>query len=175
MSHPIDPKNHTTGVSMDWRSFGRADRYYTVSQAEAIRAAQRRPSPLERRFVEFLKRHEPELKMRVGRSFKQWNIILRGDLIQVPSRLSATEVLSRVQVLRDGYAQWDAVLSELNPTGDTDVQQLLIEIRGPNMFAPGLGLGVIEDGCKRALALSPNADALAALREAIRRQDPFVR
>ena len=94
---------------------------------------------------------------------------------QVPSRLSATELLSRVQVLRDGNAQWDAILSELNPTGDTDVQQLLIEIRGPDMFAPGLGLGVIEDGCKQALALTPNADALAALREAIRSQEPFVR
>lgn len=94
---------------------------------------------------------------------------------QVPSRLSATEVLSRVQVLRDGNAQWDAILSELNPTGDTDVQQLLMEIRGLNMFAPGSGLGVIEDGCKRALALSPNADALAALREAVRSQEPFVR
>jgi hypothetical protein len=94
---------------------------------------------------------------------------------QVPSRLSATEVLSCVQVLRRGNAQWEEILSELNPTGDTDLQQLLIEIRGPNMFDPHLGLGVIEDGCKRALALSPNADALAALREATRRQDPFVR
>jgi hypothetical protein len=93
---------------------------------------------------------------------------------QVPSRLSATEVLSRVQVLRDGNAQWDAIWSRLNPSADPEVQQLLIGIRGPNMFDPHLGLGVIEDGCKRALALSPNADALAALREATRRQEPFV-
>ena len=94
---------------------------------------------------------------------------------QVPSGISAKEVLSRVQVLRDRNAQWDEVLSELNPTGDTEVQQLLIEIRGPNMFDPRLRLDVIEDGCERALALSPTADALAALREATRSQDPFVR
>jgi hypothetical protein len=94
---------------------------------------------------------------------------------RVPSRLSATEVLSRVKALRDGNAQWDEILSELNPTGDPDVQQLLIEIRGPHMFVPHVGLGVIEDGCERALALSPKADALSALREATGRQDPFVR
>ena len=94
---------------------------------------------------------------------------------QVPSRLSAREVLSRVQFLRDANAQWDAIWLQLNPSADAEVQQLLVEIRGPHMFAPHLGLGVIEDGCKRALALSAKADALAALREATRSQDPFVR
>jgi hypothetical protein len=39
------------------------------------------------------------------------------------------------------------------------------------MFAPHVGLNVIEEGCKKALAVSPNADALQALREAIRSQD----
>jgi hypothetical protein len=91
-----------------------------------------------------------------------------------PSRLSAAEMLSRVQRLRDGNAQWDAIWSALNPADEGEVQRLLVEIRGPHMFAPHLGLCVIEDGCKRALALSPNADALAALREAIRSQEPFV-
>lgn len=94
---------------------------------------------------------------------------------QVPPRISATEVLSRVRVLRNANALWDVILSELNPTGDPEVQQLLIEIRGPHMFVPHVGLGVIEDGCERALALSPTADALTALREATGRQDPFVR
>jgi hypothetical protein len=95
--------------------------------------------------------------------------------LQVQSRISATVALARVQGLRNRNAQWDEILSELNPTGDTEVQRLLIEIRGPHMFAPHVGLGVIEDGCKRALALSPKADALAGLREATRSQDPFVR
>jgi hypothetical protein len=90
------------------------------------------------------------------------------------SRLSAAEILSRVQALRDTNAQWDTVWSRLNPSGDPEVQQLLIEIRGPNMFAPHLGLGVIADGCERVLASSPSADGLAALREAIRRAEPFV-
>lgn len=94
---------------------------------------------------------------------------------EVASRQSAAQVLSRVQSLRHANAQWDAIFSQLNPAADPEVQRLLIEIRGPHLFAPNLGLGVIEDGCLRVLASSPGGDVLAALREAIRRQDPFVR
>ena len=42
---------------------------------------------------------------------------------QIPSRTSAAEVLSRVQVLRDGNAQGDKILSALNPTSGLDVHQ----------------------------------------------------
>lgn len=98
-----------------------------------------------------------------------------ADTKRITSRLSAAEVLSRVHDLRDSNAQWDVIWSQLNPNADADVQSLLIEIRGPHMFAPHLGLGVIEDGCTRVLAASPDADALAALREAVYRANPFVR
>jgi len=94
---------------------------------------------------------------------------------QVGEKMPAAEMLSRVQALHNKNTQWDAILSELNPTNDSEVQRLLTEIRGPNMFAPHLGLSVIEDGCKRVLAASPNSNALDALRQAIRSQDPFVR
>jgi hypothetical protein len=88
--------------------------------------------------------------------------------------LSAKELLARVQALRKADAQWDAIWASLNPTDDEEVQRLLVEIRGPHMFAPHLGLNVIEDGGKRALASSPGADALDVLRQAIRSQQPFV-
>ncbi len=94
---------------------------------------------------------------------------------QVLPTLSAAELQSLVHRLRDQNAQWDVIWAALNPTNDAEVQRLLVEIRGPHMFVPHLGLSVIEDGCKRALALSPNADGLAALREATRSQEPFVR
>jgi len=88
-------------------------------------------------------------------------------LKQVKTRLSAAEMLSRVQALLAKDNQWDVILPDLNPTNDPEVQQRLIAIRGPHMFAPHVGLNVIEEGCKRALSVSPNADALQALREAI--------
>jgi hypothetical protein len=80
MSHPIDPKNHTAGVSMNWRSSGRADRYYAVNQAEGMKAARRSPSRLERSFEQFLREHEPGLKGRVERTSEQWNNVLRDYL-----------------------------------------------------------------------------------------------
>jgi hypothetical protein len=94
---------------------------------------------------------------------------------QVGLSMSASEMLSRIQALHKNNAQWNAIFSELNPTHDSEVQRLLTEIRGPNMFAPHLGLSVIEDGCKRALAVSPNSNAVDSLRQAIGSQDPFVR
>ena len=90
---------------------------------------------------------------------------------QAPSKFSAAEMLSRVQALRAKDAQWDAILPDLNPTNDPEVEQLLITIRGPHLFAPHVGLNVIEEGCKKALSLFPNADALQALRGATRSQD----
>jgi hypothetical protein len=95
-------------------------------------------------------------------------------LKQVKTRLSAAEMLSRVQALLAKDNQWDVILPDLNPTDDPEVQRLLISIRGPHMFAPHVGLNVIEEGCKRALSLSPNADALQALYEAIRSQETIT-
>jgi len=91
-----------------------------------------------------------------------------------PSKLNAGEMLSRVQALRAKDAQWDLILPDLNPTNDPEVQRLLNSIRGPHMFAPQVGLNVIEEGCKRALSVSPNADALQALYEAIRSQETIT-
>jgi hypothetical protein len=84
---------------------------------------------------------------------------------QVGEKMPVGEMLSRIQALHNKNAQWDAILSDLNPGDDAEVQRLLTEIRGPNMFAPHLGLSVIEDGCKRVLAASPNSNALDALRQ----------
>ncbi len=83
-------------------------------------------------------------------------------------------MLSRVHALQAASAQWDAIWSQLNPSGDRQVQEMLIAIRGPHMFTPHLGLGVIEDGCQRVLASDPAADALTALRVALHQVKPFV-
>ena len=93
----------------------------------------------------------------------------------VAARLLAKEILVCVIELRAADAQWDTIFLRLNPNADPDVQRLLIQIRGPHLFNPNCGLGVIEDGCKRILALSPDADSVDALSEAIHRSRPFVR
>ena len=94
---------------------------------------------------------------------------------KTPTRLSAAGILSRVHRLQEANAQWNAILPELNPNRDPEVQQLLLEIREPHLFAPHLALAVIEDGCKRVLASSRGADAVAALRMATGKAEPFVR
>ncbi len=94
------------------------------------------------------------------------SVPLPFDIVgHVGEKMAATEMLSRIQALRRRNAQWEAIFQELNPTTDSEVQQLLTEIRGPNMFAPHVGLSVIEDGCKlTVLTASPNSNALDALR-----------
>lgn len=119
--------------------------------------------------------HTPTERVPAAQVARPESFLLRAPARQEPSRLSAREMLSRLQTLRDSNAQWDAIWSHLNPCSDPEVQQLLVEIRGPHMFAPHVGLSVIEDGCKQVLASSPTADALTALRVATRRAEPFVR
>lgn len=89
--------------------------------------------------------------------------------------LSADELLRRTQALQERHAQWETIAVELNPGGDAEIQQLIAAIRGPHLFAPHLALGVIADACQRVIALSPAADAVTALREAVNSADPFVR
>ena len=98
-------------------------------------------------------------------------------LLSVRTRpaVPATVVLEKVKELQKANAQWPEIWHALNPEGDPEVQQLLVELRGPHMFAPHVGLNLLEEGCRRTLATDPNADRLAALRAALQSGDPFVR
>lgn len=77
--------------------------------------------------------------------------------------LDAQALLQRVQDLRDRQSGWSNILVVLNPTQDQRLHAKLIAIRGPHMFDPRTGLGVIEAGCR---AVAPNASALTALQAA---------
>ncbi len=94
-----------------------------------------------------------------------------------PRRASLTgaDVLQRVQDLQKANAQWPEIWQALNPDGNQSVQKLLIEFRGPHMFAPHVALNVLEDSCRRVLARDANADRLAVLQAALKSGDPFVR
>jgi hypothetical protein len=86
----------------------------------------------------------------------------------IPPRPLATEMLSLVRSLQAEGAQWDVLLSRLNPTGDGVIQQRLLTNRGPNLFNPNAGLGTIASGCEEAIKSNPKADAVSALDEAIK-------
>src|SRR5262245_28523897 len=87
--------------------------------------------------------------------------------LSMPQSVPATEVLAAVARLRQQSASWPAILAALNPDGDPGVQRLLEEIRAPHLFAPHIGLNVLEAGCRRALAIDPAADRTAGLQTAV--------
>jgi hypothetical protein len=102
------------------------------------------------------------------------------DLIDRPppgraSTMPATSVLERVRDLQGREAQWPEIWDMLNPDGDAEAQRLLVELRGPHMFAPQVALNVLEEACRKVIARNGGADRLEALRAALNLGDPFVR
>jgi hypothetical protein len=102
------------------------------------------------------------------------------DLIDLPRGgarpgIPAASVLERVRDLQGREAQWPEIWQVLNPDGDGEAQKLLVDLRGPHMFAPQVALNVLEDACRRVLAGNPAADRLDALRAALTAGDPFIR
>ncbi|OAI41918.1 hypothetical protein AYO40_06895 [Planctomycetaceae bacterium SCGC AG-212-D15] len=103
------------------------------------------------------------------------------DLIDRPpprrprSAMTATALLERVRTLQGGKAEWPDIWEALNPDGEAESQRLLAEVRGPHLLAPHLGLNVIEEGCRQALARDPNADRIDALQAALQSGNRFTR
>jgi hypothetical protein len=89
--------------------------------------------------------------------------------------MSASHVLGLVRELQKANAQWPEIWQTLNPDGDVQTQQLLIELRGPYMFAPHVALNVLTVGCERAIGWSAQAGRLAALQAALGADDRIVR
>jgi hypothetical protein len=89
--------------------------------------------------------------------------------------MSAAEALQRVNELKKANSQWPEIWQPMNPDGDAETLELLIGFRGPYMFVPHLALNVLQHGCERALADSPVANQVQALREAMRADDKVVR
>jgi hypothetical protein len=99
----------------------------------------------------------------------------RRDESHLPQQMSAAEVLQKVVILQQTSAQWPEIWQSLNPDCNREAERLLVELRGPHLLAPHVGLNVLEDGCRRALAANPNADRFAALQSSLKTGDPFVR
>ena len=102
-------------------------------------------------------------------------VSLPANWLDQRTAMSAADVLQRVSELQKTNAQWPEIWQSLNPDDDAETQQLLIEFRGPYMFVPHVALSVFQIGCQRALAGSPAASRVQALREAMHADDQVVR
>jgi len=89
--------------------------------------------------------------------------------------LSASEARDLVLALQKSGAQWPEIVPALNPRQDTQVERILIAIRGPHLFDPYTGLTVIRHGCDLALGRDPKASMLSALIEAKESMDKVIR
>jgi hypothetical protein len=88
--------------------------------------------------------------------------------------MSAADVVEQVGHLRRRSAGWPEILALLNPDGDAESQRLLEEVRRPHLFAAHVGLNVIEEGCRRALAGDAQAGRRAGLRAAVEGMNRIV-
>ena len=89
--------------------------------------------------------------------------------------MSAADVLEVTGTLQKANAQWPEIWGALNPDGDAEAQRLLVEFRGPYLFAPHVALNVLVVGCQRVLAENPGAGRVEALRSAMATDDRVVR
>lgn len=81
-----------------------------------------------------------------------------------PPRHAPQNLLEIIQRLKATKAQWPAIMTALNPRNDKKIQELLIELRGPHMFAPHTALNLMENAC-RSLGQGAN-DSRVVLRAA---------
>lgn len=102
------------------------------------------------------------------------DLIDRPPVGQTPA-IPAASVLERVRDLQGREAQWPEIWQTLNPDGSEEAQRLLVDLRGPHMFAPQVALNVLEEACRKVIARNPGADRLEALRAALSSGDPFIR
>jgi hypothetical protein len=59
----------------------------------------------------------------------------------------AASLLEDVHSLKKASAQWPEILKRLNPDDEPHIRTILLEIRGPHIFAPHVALNIIEDIC----------------------------
>jgi hypothetical protein len=91
--------------------------------------------------------------------------ILSPALRSVP--FEAAELLESICELQKRSAGWPEIWATLNPDGDSQVERLLVELRGPHMFVPHIALNILEEECRRLARVNAFSDRLAALTAAL--------
>lgn len=97
-------------------TWGAPDRYHAVDQLAANRDAKHAGTRTATELANLLNQYDPELRQRVERAFKQWNLIIRDYLRnETALRLSVGDDTRSVPVVvADGLPQpFEAVISDL--------------------------------------------------------------
>jgi hypothetical protein len=97
-------------------------------------------------------------------------IVIR-PVVKAPATYSVSELLRRITALQVGKAEWPEIFATLNPDNHPEAQRALESLRGPHMFVPDVGLNVIEEECRRMIAVAPGSDWLTALLAATKTMD----
>jgi hypothetical protein len=107
-------------------TFGGPNAYYAATEEELRKRAAFGTSPFEERLRELLEGHDPELRERAERTFKQWNLIIRDYLrSDTGLRLSVGDELQAVPVRI--VAGLPGPLAHLLSKIPTDVLMLYLE------------------------------------------------
>lgn len=99
----------------------------------------------------------------------------RGVFRSVSRPLSVRDGLGVVRDLKRVNAQWAAIFARLNPGSDSEVHALLLSLRGPHMFNPGLALNVLESECEGFVKVRPFGTMREALVLAVRSMERVTR
>ena len=83
-----------------------------------------------------------------------------------PNQSKGATILDITRKLRATNAPWPTIMAQLNPRNDPKATELLLELRGPHMFAPHTALNIIEDACQSTLKARPSASLRDILRNA---------
>jgi len=87
---------------------------------------------------------------------------------------SARQLLATVERLRVAGAQWPEIARKLNPDGNSRIDGMLSDLKGPHQFSPHVALNVIEAGCRHAMSRNERADRFDAFHAALRQSARIV-
>lgn len=65
-------------------------------------------------------------------------------------------------------AQWPEIIACLNPLDDVEIRRLVLVLRGPHMFVPGVALNILKGECESLARCSTSSSIGVALQAAVR-------
>ena len=91
------------------------------------------------------------------------------------SPIGVAQVLPVINGLMQDQAQWPEIIARLNPLDDAEIRRLVLVLRGPHMFVPGVALNILKMECESVARSSPSASICVALEAAVRSMERITR